>query len=228
MQIHDLLVEYFDPGYKAFNSSLIPTLNPGTMMGVRMPDVRRVAKSISSDEAAAFMDCLPHAWHEENLVHGCLINAMRDFDECVQALNAFLPYVDNWAVCDLLAPACFKKLPAALPEHIERWMNSSHLYTVRFAIGTLMSFYLNDAFRTKQVDAVVRTANTWAGEYYLDMMAAWYFATALYKQWDATLPYIEQQQLAPWTHNKAIQKAIESRHISAEHKDYLRGFKIRG
>ena len=159
-----------------------------------------------------------------NNVHGCLISAMTDYEQTVAALDAFLPYVDNWATCDLISPKAFKKHPAPLLEQCRTWMASDHAYTVRFGIGVLLSFYLDDAFAPEQLEWA---ADLRSGEYYVNMMTAWYFATALAKQYDAALPYIQHQRLDPWTHNKAIQKAVESYRITPEQKDLLRKYKVK-
>jgi len=212
-----------DAKYKAFNAKLMPTVDPDTVIGVRTPALRKLAKELkNSAEAAAFLQTLPHAYFEENQLHAFLLEQIRDYDSCIAALDAFLPYVDNWATCDCMSP---KVLGAHLPEletKIWGWIASTHPYTVRYGIGMLQRYFLDDAFAPKYPDAVAKIHTE---DYYIRMMQAWYFATALAKQYDAVLPYLTEQRLDLWTHNKAIQKAIESYRITAEQKAYLRTLK---
>ena len=193
-----------DKKYRDFHAGLLPTVPKET-------------------EAASFMRTLPHEYFDENDLHGMLINEIKDYSEAVAALDAFLPYVDNWATCDLIRPLPFKKHPADLIENIRRWMDSEHTYTCRFGMEMLMTHYLDAEFETEYLDWV---ADIRSEEYYLRMMQAWFFATALAKQYDAALPYIENRRLDKWTHNKSIQKSIESYRVSDEHKAYLRGLRI--
>ena len=213
-----------DPANAELQRRLTPGLQSGQYLGIRFPDLRRLAREIGgSDEANAFLRSLPHQYFDENNLHAVLISNIRDFNACVAALDAFLPFVDNWSACDTLGPVCFKKhADEALP-HIRRWINSAHAYTCRFGIGALMKYYLDERFDPEYLSwaAAVRSE-----EYYVNMMVAWYFATALAKQYDAALPWIENKKLAPWTHNKAIQKAIESYRVSPEHKEALRKLKV--
>ena len=214
------LSELSDPAYRDFHAGLIPNISPETILGVRVPALRRLARELrGSAEAQEFMAALPHEYYDENCLHGLLINDIKDFGATVSALDAFLPYVDNWAVCDLISPRSFKSRPPELAAHVRRWLESSHSYTVRFGIGVLMSFYLGEGFEPAQLEAV---AERCCEEYYVNMMVAWYFATALAKQPEAALPYIETRRLSRWTHNKAIQKSIESRRIPDETKAYLK------
>ena len=214
------LSELSDPTYRDFHAGLIPNISPETILGVRVPALRKLARELrGSAEAQEFMAALPHEYYDENCLHGLLINDIKDFGATVSALDAFLPYVDNWAVCDLISPRSFKSRPPELPAHVRRWLESSHSYTVRFGIGVLMSFYLDEGFEPAQLEAV---AERCCEEYYVNMMVAWYFATALAKQPEAALPYIENRRLSRWTHNKAIQKSIESRRIPDETKAYLK------
>ncbi|MCI9055759.1 MAG: DNA alkylation repair protein [Oscillospiraceae bacterium] len=214
-----------DLKYKEFHCRLMPTVDPETVIGVRVPPLRKLAVQFGkTPQAEAFLHALPHRYYEENNVHGCLISAMTDYEQTVAALDAFLPYVDNWATCDLISPKAFKKHPAPLLEQCRTWMASDHAYTVRFGIGVLLSFYLDDAFAPEQLEWA---ADLRSGEYYVNMMTAWYFATALAKQYDAALPYIQHQRLDPWTHNKAIQKAVESYRITPEQKALLRKYKVK-
>lgn len=214
------LSELSDPTYRDFHAGLIPNISPETILGVRVPALRKLARELrGSAEAQEFMAALPHEYYDENCLHGLLINDIKDFGATVSALDAFLPYVDNWAVCDLISPRSFKSRPPELAAHVCRWLESSHSYTVRFGIGVLMSFYLDVGFEPAQLEAV---AERCCEEYYVNMMVAWYFATALAKQPEAALPYIENRRLSRWTHNKAIQKSIESRRIPDETKAYLK------
>lgn len=214
------LSELSDPTYRDFHAGLIPNISPETILGVRVPALRKLARELrGSAEAQEFMTALPHEYYDENCLHGLLINDIKDFGATVSALDAFLPYVDNWAVCDLISPRSFKSRPPELAAHVRRWLESSHSYTVRFGIGVLMSFYLDEGFEPAQLEAV---AERCCEEYYVNMMVAWYFATALAKQPEAALPYIENRRLSRWTHNKAIQKSIESRRIPDETKAYLK------
>lgn len=218
------LFELQDLKYRDFNSKLIPTVDPETVIGVRTPELRKFAKAFSkTPEASEFLQILPHKHYEENNLHGFLIENMKDYDQAIAALDAFLPYVDNWATCDLMRPKAFKKHLPELREQIKVWIASDHTYTVRFGIEMLMSFFLDEPFQPEYLDWV---AGVRSEEYYVNMMIAWYFATALAKQYDAALPYIQQRRLEPWPHNKAIQKAIESYRITDEQKAYLRSLKI--
>lgn len=218
--IFQRLSELSDPTYRDFHAGLIPNISPETILGVRVPALRKLARELrGSAEAQEFMAALPHEYYDENCLHGLLINDIKDFGATVSALDAFLPYVDNWAVCDLISPRSFKSRPPELAAHVHRWLESSHSYTVRFGIGVLMSFYLDEGFEPAQLEAV---AERCCEEYYVNMMVAWYFATALAKQPEAALPYIENRRLSRWTHNKAIQKSIESRRIPDETKAYLK------
>lgn len=212
-----------DLAYRDFQCRLMPTVAPESVIGVRTPYLRAYAKELAGSEAAAaFLRALPHAYYEENNLHGFLIEKIKDFDACIAALNAFLPYINNWATCDSVSPSVFKKHPEELLREIRRWLGSDHTYTVRFAIGMLMRFYLDEHFSPEYPKwiAAIRTQ-----EYYVNMMIAWYFATALAKQYDTILPYLESKQLDVWTHNKAIQKAIESYRITPEQKVYLKTLK---
>lgn len=213
-----------DEKIRAFNAKLIPTLEPGRFIGVRTPALRALAKELSgTPDAAAFMADLPHAYFEENNLHGFLIEQIRDYDACVAALNAFLPHVDNWATCDQTSPkALGRKLPQ-LRAQAALWMESAHSYTLRYGIGTLMRWFLGEAFDPADLEAVSRIRSE---EYYVNMMIAWYFATALALRYAEALPCIEERRLAPWTHNRAIQKALESDRVGAAEKAHLRTLKI--
>ena len=215
-----------DLPYRDFQCKLMPTVAAETVIGVRTPELRKFARAFAkTPEAANFLAILPHQYYEENNLHGFLIESMKDFDRAIAALDAFLPYVDNWATCDLMRPKVFRKHLPELLGPIRRWLASGETYTIRFGMEMLMAFYLDEAFRPDYLNWV---AGVESGEYYVNMMAAWYFATALAKQYDAALPYIQERRLAPLTHNKAIQKAIESYRITDDQKAYLRTLKIKG
>ena len=215
-----------DEGYRAFHSALMPTVDPARVIGVRMPALRRLAKELfGTRQAQEFLCALPHGYYEEDNLHGLLICALPGYDETVAALERFLPYVDNWATCDLLAPRAFAPHPPALPGQIGRWISSGRPYTVRFAIGMLNRFYLDEAFDPAQLDAVAAVRSD---EYYVNMMRAWYFATALAKQYDAAAPWLLEYRLDRWTHNKTIQKAVESFRISPERKALLKTLRLSG
>lgn len=214
-----------DEAYKQFQCKLMPTIDANTVIGIRTPQLRKLANNLVGSEAASeFISTLPHQYYEENNLHGFLIEKIKDYDECVAALNQFLPYVDNWSTCDMMSPKAFKKHPPQLIEQIKLWLSSDHTYTVRFGIKLLMSLYLDEYFQPEYLEL---TAGICSDEYYIKMMIAWYFATALAKQYDAALPYITQRRLDKWTHNKTIQKSIESYRITDQQKIYLKSLKIK-
>ena len=222
-RIRERLFAMQDEGYRAFHSRLIPTVDPSLVIGVRTPALRKYAKELAkTPDAQEFLQCLPHWYYEENNLHGFLIEQLRDYDQTIAALAVFLPFVDNWATCDLIRPRIFQKHLPELISQIPVWMASGQTYTVRFGIEMLMTFYLDAAFRPEYLDWV---AELRSDEYYVNMMIAWFFATALAKQWDTTIPYIEGNRLDPWVHNKTIQKARESYRITEEQKEYLKGLK---
>ena len=222
--IQQKLFDLCDPTYRAFSSKLMPTVDPSTVIGVRIPALRRLARRlVQTDEARFFLRELPHAYYEENNLHAFLIEQIEDFDNCIAEIDAFLPYVDNWATCDSMRPKCFSKNKQKLLPFVFRWLDSAHPYTVRFAIEVLMLYFLEeDCFATRYPDLVSSVS---LEDYYVKMMMAWYFATALTKQWDAILPYLTNGCLPLWVHNKTIQKAIESRCFSIEQKNLLRKLK---
>lgn len=223
-EIQKALFELRDEKYRDFNSSLIPNIESERVIGVRTPRLRAFAKKLrGSGEAEYFVSSLPHFYFEENQLHAFLIEDERDFDVCLMLVNAFLPYIDNWATCDQLSPKCFYKNPEKLLPHIYEWLTSKHTYGIRFGILCLMRYFLDGRFDIKYAEAV---ASVRSDEYYIKMMVAWYFATALAKQYDATLPFITGYRLDSRTHNKAIQKAIESRRVTDEHKAVLKSCRI--
>ena len=219
------LFEIQDLKYRDFSHSLMPTVDKEKVIGVRAPALRKLAKELSKDERSKnFMSSLPHVYYEENNLHAFLIEQIKDFDTAISEIDRFLPYVDNWATCDCMSPKAFKKDLDRLLTKIDQWLSSSHTYTVRYGICTLMRYYLDSRFSP---DFLKKVAEIRSDEYYVKMMIAWYFATALAKQYDATLPYIYEKKLDKWTHNKAIQKAIESYRVTDEHKAYLKTLKIK-
>ena len=224
-EVRRRLFDLRDLKYKEFACKLMPTVDPETVIGVRTPNLRKFAREFSkTPEASEFLQILPHAYYEENNLHGFLIETIMDYDAAIANVDEFLPYIDNWATCDLISPKIFKKHLAKLYEKIKVWLKSGRTYTVRFGIGMLMSFYLDDDFRPEMLELVVGVRSD---EYYVNMMIAWYFETALAKQYEAVLPYIQEKRLEKWTHNKAIQKAIESYRIGDEAKAYLRTLKVK-
>lgn len=223
--VRDRLFTLQDTGYREFHSKLIPNVDKEAVIGVRTPALRKFAKEVAKTPMAAeFMKILPHRYYEENNLHGFLIEEIREYERCIRSLDVFLPYVDNWATCDLMAPKILKKHLPELLEQIRVWIGSAHTYTVRFGIGMLMRFYLEEAFVLEYADMVAAIRSE---EYYVNMMAAWYFGTALAKQYEAVLPYIEEGRLPVWIHNKTIQKAVESSRIPKAHKEYLRSLRIK-
>lgn len=214
-----------DPAYGDFNAKLMPDILRERIIGVRVPHLRALAKELCGTPAAeAFLAELPHTYYEENNLHGFLLDFIRDFDACLAATERFLPHIDNWATCDGTSPRALIEKPDVLLAHVETWLASTHTYTVRFGIETLMRHFLDARFSTAYPDAVAALRSD---AYYINMMIAWYFATALAKQYDAILPYIENRRLDKWTHNKTIQKAIESYRITDAQKAYLRTLKIK-
>ena len=224
-EIRQALFALKDTAYRDFQAKLIPSAAPDTVIGVRTPDLRKLAKALAKDEGIGdFLKDLPHQYFDENQLHAFVISEMKDFEKCMAHLEQFLPFIDNWATCDQLSPKVFKKHKKELLPSIERWLASGETYTVRFAIGMLMEHFLDEDFKPEYAEKV---ASVRSGEYYVNMMIAWYFATALAKQYDAVLPFIKGKRLAPWTHNKAIQKARESYRISREAKEYLQTLKVK-
>lgn len=213
-----------DTSYRDFQAKLIPTLEAGSMIGVRTPELRKMAKQYAKrEDISAFLAALPHVYFDENQLHAFILSEQKDFSQCIKELILFLPYVDNWATCDQLSPKVFKKHRQELLPYIMEWIASDKTYVVRFGIGMLMEHFLDDDFDTLYPETVSKIRSE---EYYVNMMIAWYFATALAKQYKETVPYLENVRLAPWTHNKAIQKAVESLRITPEQKAYLKSLKI--
>lgn len=224
-EIKNELFRLQDQAYRDFQSKLIPTVKPNAMIGVRTPGLRELAKQIvKREDINEFLCALPHEFFDENQLHAFIISEMKDFQMCMEKLCAFLPYVDNWATCDQMSPKVFKNHRQELLTYIKIWLASDKTYTVRFAIGMLMEHFLDEDFDILYPEMV---ACVRSDEYYINMMIAWYFATALAKRYEQVLPYMEEKKLDTWTHNKAIRKAIESSRITPEQKTYLRSLKIK-
>ena len=228
MNLNEIRAELFkmqDMDYRDFNSKLIPTVDKESMIGIRTPDLRKYAKQFGkSSDAIEFLQTLPHKYFDENQLHAFIISEIKDFKNCIDEINRFLPYIDNWATCDQLSPKVFKKHHNELLEYIKDWLKSDKVYTLRFGIGMLMEHFLDEDFDILYPEMVSKIRS---GEYYINMMIAWYFATALAKQYESVIPFIENNSLDVWTHNKAIQKAVESLRISDEKKEYLKSLKIK-
>ena len=218
--ILEKLRECADEKYRDFQSKLVPNIPKETILGVKTPLMRKIAKeAFGTEEGEKFLGTLPHAYYEENLIHFFMIAMIKDFDRCVAETERFLPYIDCWPVCDQASPKAFTKNRERLLPFIKKWIASGHVYTARFGIRMLMNEFLGEDFREEYLAWV---AGVRGEEYYLQMMVAWYFATALAKQYDASVVFFEKHLLNPWTHKKAIQKAIESFRVSDEHKEYLK------
>ncbi len=214
-----------DLKYRDFHAKLMPTICKEKIIGIRVPLLRKYAKTLFQEQCRnAFMNTLPHTYYEENNIHAFLIEQINDFDACIAETERFLPYIDNWATCDMMRPKVFKKHTDELFRYIQKWLQSNHVYTVRYAIGILHAFYLTDHFSPEHLALVSEIKSD---EYYINMMIAWYFATALALQYEHTLPYLTNQKLSDWVHNKTIQKAIESYRIPPETKVNLKKLKIK-
>ena len=214
-----------DHEYKELQAKIIPTVDADAVIGVRTPQLRVYAKELSRrEDIGQFLDELPHKYFDENQLHAFIIAGIKNYDDAMARLEAFLPYVNNWATCDQMSPKVFKKNKTDLLTHIRTWIKSKDTYTVRFGVGMLMEHFLDEDFDVKYP---VMVSKIRSDEYYVNMMIAWYFATALAKQYDAVIPFIEERKLDVWTHNKAIQKSIESYRITDEQKAYLRTLKIK-
>ena len=223
-EIRKRLFKLQDKKYRDFQCKLIPTLESTTIIGVKTPELRRYAKElVKQKDIQIFLYILPHQYFEENQLHAFIISEIKDNKQCLEELNRFLPFVDNWATCDQLSPKVFKKNRSELIDQIKQWVCSDKTYMVRFGIGMLLEHFLDDDFDPIYLEMVSKISSA---EYYIRMMIAWYFATALAKQYTKALPYIEEQRLDIWTHNKTIQKAVESRRITLEQKEYLKCLKI--
>ena len=223
-EIRNKLFTLQDKKYRDFQSKLIPTVAIDNVIGVRTPDLRKYAKELSKrEDIKDFLNVLPHKYFDENQLHAFIVSEIKDFSLCIQEVSRFLPFVDNWATCDQMSPKIFKKYHSELLKHIKEWLSSDKTYVVRFAIGMLMEHFLNEDFDIAYPE---RIAKIKSDEYYVNMMIAWYFATALAKQYNLVLPFIENKRLDSWTHNKTIQKAVESNRITEEQKAYLKKLKV--
>ena len=224
-EIQERLFELQDEKYRDFQVKLIPSVDPATVIGVRTPELRKLAKELAKrDDIDMFLDALPHDYFDENQLHAFILSGMKDYAGCMAGVCAFLPYVDNWATCDQMSPKAFSKNKDDLLVHIKDWLKSDRTYTIRFAAGMLMEHFLGDDFDAAYPELV---AGISSDEYYVNMMRAWYFATALAKQYESIIPFIEEKKLDSWTHNKAIQKSVESYRITPEQKAYLKTLKIK-
>lgn len=225
--IQQQLFELQDLKYRDFHAKLVPGMNVNDIIGVRTPELRKLAKQLAKDERVGdFLAVLPHRYLDEMNLHGFIISELKDYNECLEEIERFLPYVNNWATCDLLSPKAFKqkKNRVRLIEDIKRWMASNEPFIIRFGIEMLMSFYLDEDFKPEYLKWVSDIRHE---HYYVKMMVAWYFATALAKQWESTLPYIVESTLEKWTHNKAIQKAVDSYRITPEQKELLKSYRVK-
>ena len=219
MNLINRLMKVKDDKYKEFQAKLVPNIPSDTIIGIRTPVMRKIAKEIfESEDKESFLNDLPHKYYEENLIHFFMVSMIKDFDMCIKEVEKFLPYVDCWPVSDQASPKSFKKNHEKLLPYIKKWIRSKHIYTSRFGIRMLMNEYLDNDFKKEYLELI---ASVKSDDYYLKMMVAWFFATALAKQYAATIKYIENRCLDPWIHKKAIQKAIESYRVSDEHKEYL-------
>lgn len=224
-KIREELFALQDLEYKSFQAKLMPTVNSDCIIGVRTPALRKYAKALTKNaEAEEFLKILPHKYYDENNLHAFLIESVKDYEKAISLVDEFLPYVDNWATCDLMSPKVFAKNTDKLFFKIKEWICSDKVYTVRYGIGMLMKYFLDDSFNESYLELAAKIKSE---EYYINMMLAWYFATALAKQYDTAVKFIENKRLSAWVHNKAIQKAIESFRVSPEQKTYLKTLKIK-
>ena len=227
MNIRNKLLEMSSDKHRLFMAKLVPNIDTGTILGIKNPDLKKLAKDLMTsqpEEAKHFLEDLPHKYFEENMLHSFILSNIKDFDTCLNELEIFKDHIDNWAVCDSFRSKAFKKNPDRLYPHIENWIRSDHPYTQRLAIGLLLSYYLGDNFKKDHLDLVAANSDP---DYYVKMMVAWYFSMALAKQYDTAIGYIEDKKLETWTHNKAIQKALESRQVPDDRKDYLISLKVK-
>ncbi|MBQ9941042.1 MAG: DNA alkylation repair protein [Clostridia bacterium] len=222
-QITVTLNTKIDEEYAEFQRRLLPSLSRKAILGVRTPVLRKIAKELSREVCEEFLAELPHEYFEENQLHGFIISDIKDFKNCIEETERFLPHIDNWATCDQFSPKIFKNNKTVLIPYIIKWLSSEHVYTVRFAVGLLMKHFLGDDFQHKYLEYITKIKSD---EYYINMEISWYLATALAKQWSATIPYIEEKKLDRWVHNKTIQKAKESNRITLSQKEYLNKLKI--
>lgn len=224
-RIHEELLKELDPKYKEFMAKLLPTLDPDTILGIRTPTLRNMIKWIKKDdELGEYLETLPHKYYEENILQSAIISTLKDYNNVIEVLDRFLPYVDNWAVCDIIHPKIFEKNTTLVRAKTNEWLSSTHTYTVRFGISVLMTYFMKEAY-SKEI--ALQVASIRHDDYYVKMMVAWYFATLLDKHYEDGLEVLNEKLLDTWVHNKAIQKAIESRVIPDDRKDYLRTLRIK-
>ena len=224
-KIQQELFSLQDVAYGDFQAKLMPTVSRETVIGVRTPALRKYAKALAKEkDIAEFLQDLPHKYFEENQLHAFLISEIKDFERCLEEVERFLPYVDNWATCDIMSIKIFRNHLDILPEQLDIWLNSTHTYTIRFAIKMYMTYYLDENF---DLSFMTKISKLRSDEYYVNMMIAWYFATALAKQYDSAIKFLEEKKLSGWVHNTTIQKAIESYRITDEQKTYLRTLKCK-
>lgn len=223
-EIRDELMKLQDLKYRDMQIKIIPSVEADAIIGVRTPELRKLAKQFAKrEDVSEFLQDLPHQYFDEDQLHEFIISEMKDYDTCMAELERFLPYVNNWATSDQMSPKVFKKNRKDLLKHVNKWIKSKKTYTIRYGVGMLMEHFLDEDFDPKYPEMVSKLRSE---EYYVNMMIAWYFATALAKQYDVVLPYIEEKKLDVWTHNKAIQKSVESYRITPEQKEYLKSLKI--
>lgn len=221
----DRLYALQDTKYRDFNSKIVPNVDIDKMIGIRIPELRKIAKEmVKNGEYKLFIVELPHNYYEENILHSCILSLLSDIDEVIEEIDKFLPYIDNWAVDDALSPKVFKKYPDRILDKVKEWTNEKDEYTIRFGVVTLLNFYIKDNFNEEINDLVCSIKSD---DYYVNMAIAWYFSYALIFQYDKTISIFEKRLLTPWVHNKSIQKAIESFRISNDVKDYLKTLKIK-
>ena len=224
-EIREELFKHQDLKYRDMQIKILPNLEAESIIGVRTPELRKYAKELAKrNDVQEFLEDLPHKYFDENQLHSFIISGIKDYEKCIEEVERFLPYVDNWATTDQMSPKVFKKNKKELLKRINKWIKSKKTYTVRFAVGMLMEHFLDEDFDLKYPEMVAKLRSD---EYYINMMIAWYFATALAKQYDVILPFIEEKKLDTWTHNKAIQKSVESYRITPEQKEYLKTLKIK-
>lgn len=222
-ELQKSLFELQDLKYRDFHAKLLPGIEKEKIIGIRTPNLRKFAKEFAkTQEAQDFLQELPHQYYEENNLHLMLVTQIRDYEQCLEEVKRFVPYIDNWATCDLPLPKCFEKHKDELIVDVKTWIASKETYTIRYGIGVLLRLYLDEDFRVEYPKLV---AGVISDEYYVNMMIAWYFATALAKQWDAVIGYLEERKLPEWVHRKTIQKAVESYRITKEQKEYLRSLR---
>ena len=212
-----------DLKYRDFHSRLMPGIDKETIIGIRTPILRKFTKEFARTPGAEeFLTQLPHRYYEENNMHMMIISWIKDYEVCLKEVKKLLPYVNNWATCDSQLPKCFDKNKEDILERAKKWIAADTTYVKRYGMGVMMRLFLDEDFKEEYIQLV---AGVKSEEYYVNMMIAWYMATALAKQWDAAIPYIQEHRLSEWVHRKSIQKAVESYRITPEQKDYLKGLR---